>query len=54
MSENKRYRVWWNCVSGEVSGVVKSKDESGHYVVRLDNGKCVLVHRKSIRKWAEL
>ena len=54
MEEKKRYRIWWEALNGEVSGIVESKFAPDTYLVRLDNGKCSIVHRKSIRKWEEL
>lgn len=53
MEEKKRYRVWWEALNGEVSGIVESKFSQDTYIVRLDSGKCSIVHRKSIRKWEE-
>lgn len=54
MEEKKRYRVWWEAINGQVSGIVESRFSPDAYIVRLDNGKCSVVHRKSIRKWQEL
>lgn len=54
MEERKRYRVWWEALNGEVSGIVESKFAPDTYFVRLDGGKRSIVHRKSIRKWEEL
>ncbi len=48
-----RYRVWWEALNGEVSGIVEAEAAPDTYLVRLDGGKCSIVHRKSIRKWEE-
>ncbi len=55
MEEGKRYRVWWEALNGEVSGIVESRfTMPDTYIIRLDSGKYSIVHRKSIRKWEEL
>ena len=40
-------RVSWLAVNGPRSGVLEAKKEKG-YLVRLDNGQCVIVARRSI------
>ena len=42
-------RIEWMTAYGPRSGIVK-KTEGDHHLVRLDNGKYVIVHKKSIRK----
>lgn len=54
MGEKKRYRVWWESLNREVSGVIEAKFAPDTYIARLDNGKQSIVHRKSIRRWEEL
>ena len=44
-------RVWWEAVSGPVSGIVEEFRDGDNYLVRLDNGKCVIVNELSISKW---
>ena len=46
-------RVWWECVNGEISGIVEEIRANDYFLVRLDNGKCVLVHELSILKWGK-
>ncbi|MBR0084225.1 MAG: hypothetical protein IJP93_09090 [Bacteroidales bacterium] len=45
-------RIYWNCIHGEVSGVVEEIRDD-YYLARLDNGKCVLVHELSISRWGK-
>lgn len=54
MSEKKRYRVWWEWLNGETSGIVENKIDSSTYVIRVANGKQVIIHKKSIKRWEEL
>ena len=46
-------RVWWGCIHGEVSGIVEELRDNDDFLVRLDNGKCVLVNELSIIRWGE-
>lgn len=45
----KGERVTWMAVNGPRSGVLEAKMPTG-YLVRLDNGKCVIVHQNSIKQ----
>lgn len=36
-------KVKWQTVKGKMSGIVESVKEDGFYIVRLPNGKCVLL-----------
>ena len=44
-------RIWWESISKTVSGIVEEIRPEDNYLVRLDNGKCVIVHELSIIKW---
>ncbi|MGN1155686.1 MAG: hypothetical protein ACI4TK_05880 [Agathobacter sp.] len=44
-------RIWWETIHGSVSGIVEEVRDGDNYLVRLTNGKCVLVHELSITKW---
>ena len=46
-------RIYWNCVNGEISGIVEEIRQDNYYLVRLKNGKCVIVHELSITKWGK-
>lgn len=43
-------RVSWTAVNGIVSGVLEQSRPGGDWVVRLDNGKIVIVNEKSFIK----
>lgn len=45
--------MWWNCVNREISGAAEAETAPDTYLVRLDNGKCSIVHKSSIRRWEE-
>ena len=42
-------RVTWETVNGPSTGIVEDKRTLG-YLVRLDSGKCVIVHPNSLRE----
>ena len=46
-------RVWWECIHGAVSGIVTEIRPDDNYFVRLDNGKCVIVHELIITRWGK-
>ena len=41
-------RVTWRTANGHKSGVVESFEPEG-ILVRLDNGKCIVAHEKSLQ-----
>ena len=47
MGLNPGDRVTWETVNGPRTGIVEYKHTLG-YLVRLDSGKCVIVHPRSI------
>lgn len=42
-------KVRWDTVKGLKTGVIEAKRADG-YLIRLDNGKCIIAHENSIRK----
>lgn len=42
-------KVQWDTVKGLKRGVIEAKRADG-YLIRLDNGKCIIAHENSIRK----
>ena len=42
-------RVQWDTVKGLKTGVIESKRADG-YLIRLDNGKCIVAHETSLTK----
>lgn len=42
-------RIAWMSIKGPQSGVIETKFGNG-WLTRLDNGKCVLVNEKSIKR----
>lgn len=44
-------RIWWGCIHGPISGIVEKALDNDNYLVRLNNGKSVIVHELSITKW---
>ena len=47
MGTKQNKRISWRTLNGIHSGVIVAEDELG-YLVRLDNGKYVIVNQKSI------
>ena len=46
-------RIYWNCIHGEISGIVEEIRDNDYFFVCLDSGKCVLVNELSITKWGK-
>lgn len=44
-------RIWWETVRGPCSGIVTEIWPNDNYLVRLDNGKAMIVHELSISNW---
>lgn len=44
---NAGERVSWNAVNGVVSGTLEREGKPGEWMVRLDNGKYVIIDEKS-------
>lgn len=42
-------RVQWDTVKGLKTGVIESKRTDG-YLIRLDDGKCIVAHETSLTK----
>ena len=42
-------KVQWDTVKGPKTGVIESKRADG-YLIRLDNGKCIVAHETSLTK----
>ena len=41
-------RITWKTLNGTCSGVIVDEDESGVLLVKLDNGKYLIINSKSI------
>ena len=46
-------RIWWEGISKTISGIVEEIQPNDNYLVRLDNGKYVIVNELSILKWGK-
>lgn len=47
MAFEKGDRVRWNAVNGVISGTLERDGKPGEWLVRLDNGKSVIVNENS-------
>lgn len=44
-------RIWWEGLSGILTGVMEAMEDGRDFIVRLDNGKQVIINKGSVIKW---